>query len=329
MVALQAQLLALIDDLGTQGLTSAELLLVPHESEPGEHPLYVCTNAGILFNNTSMAYTSTSKSGHRVPTSDFEKDLHRYTRDLNALDDVTSYLRALQDEYESSTQRSKEVDMQRRICSSTNKGDQLIGKISKNLQGLLGATTKIRATSDQDHCKYLLTNFKNQVDRSLTAYHRSSKSLKELVVSKATRQLEMALPDASPDEIEELIASNAMQSILEEKIGGFSRIHLKDEVDHLETKVRAIRNLEKSAVQIGEMMEQLTIIVDQQTEMLDSAEVFAEEAKKCVTGTEQQIYAARERRRRQRFRIIWCTTFTLVLIISVSCFVVGQMGVLD
>uniref|UniRef100_A0A7S2FK72 t-SNARE coiled-coil homology domain-containing protein n=1 Tax=Alexandrium andersonii TaxID=327968 RepID=A0A7S2FK72_9DINO len=170
------------------------------------------------------------------------------------------------------------------------------------------AEGKIRANMQQamakKHQQLLLDFQKAQVD------------FKQALERRQLREMEILMPEASPEERAEMIeAGETTQLVVAKKMAG-AHAMLLDEVQRIREKHEDILRLERSIADLAQMFTEVATLVEAQGEMLDAIEVHVEKAKTCTAKAEQALITTRKKQRNTQK---WMCCLSIFLMVVMLC----------
>lgn len=136
---------------------------------------------------------------------------------------------------------------------------------------------------------------------------------------KATRQLRCALPDATDQELEDMVSKGEdASSVVTQRMAGAHSL-LVDQVDTIRTKYQDIRKLERSVADLHQMFVEMAQLVDHQGELIDAIEVNVAKTKDYTARAEQELITARKIQHKNQRRTC-CITMVLLAVMMAILF---------
>ena len=168
----------------------------------------------------------------------------------------------------------------------------------------------------------------------LTSFQKIQTAFADDVRSKAVRQLQVALPDASLEQATALVESGAtVADAIQQKMvltqGQDQNLTHKDIVHKLyglQDRVSDLKKLEQSVVDLHQMFVEMAALVDKQGEMLDHIEFSVTATKQNTAAAEKALMEARKKQyksQKKMLMIFCCCTILLVCVlfpaIAIGC----------
>lgn len=144
--------------------------------------------------------------------------------------------------------------------------------------------------------------------------------IKSIMQTKIVRSAEIALGRRLEDQekIEVLNEPQTVQKLYENKLKGAAHVKLQNAVADLEDRHKDIKNLEKSILQVHNLIIELSKLVQLQGEMIDNIEVNIKTAKDYVQSAEKDIIQSKKNlqsARKKKIIILIIVVVVLAIII--------------
>ena len=122
-------------------------------------------------------------------------------------------------------------------------------------------------------------------------FQREESNIKNIIETKLVRAAEIAVNQELTEEQRKEVIENPqmVQQMYENKLTGAAHIKLQNAVRDLEERHRDIKKLEKSILQVHNMIIELSKLVSLQGEMIDNIEVNIQKAKDYVIKGEKNV----------------------------------------
>ena len=148
-------------------------------------------------------------------------------------------------------------------------------------------------------------------------FQKAESDIKNIIQTKFVRSAEIALnKELSEKEKNEVINDpQVIQEMYENKLTGAAHIRLQNAVRDLEERHKDIKNLEKSIMQIHNMVIELSKLVQLQGEMIDNIEMNIKKAKDYVAKGEVNI--EKSKKNMQKARKKKCIIVIVVVVILI------------
>ncbi|PHJ21950.1 syntaxin protein [Cystoisospora suis] len=141
---------------------------------------------------------------------------------------------------------------------------------------------------------------------------------KTVIKKRVCRQVQIVYPEASGEEIEELVESGDLSAAMavKMKVTGTHQ-SLRNAVADLQDKYRDILRLEQSVAELHQMFMELAFLVEQQGELLDQIQYNVIQAKDYTAQAEKELLQARKNQKSAKKRMCWLSVCILVIIMIV------------
>lgn len=235
-------------------------------------------------------------------------------------------IRALREDALATTTQEKEKEIQNHLDSAVTKTN---GKImfAKNrldeLKSVVEEEEKKNESQKSESEIRIRNNMQTGLSKKLQALVGEFASAQEDFVTdmkqKATRQLRCALPDATDDELQQMVENgeDATSQVSKQMKGAHAL--LVDEVDRIRDKYQDIRRLEKSMADLNQMFVEMAQLVDYQGELIDAIEVNVAKTKDYTARAETELITARKIQHKNQRRTC-CITMVLLAVMMAILF---------
>ena len=171
----------------------------------------------------------------------------------------------------------------------------------------------------------------------LTSFQKIQTGFADDVRSKAVRQLQMALPDASLEQATALVEGGAtVADAIQQKMvltqaedQNMTHKDIVQKLYGLQDRVSDLKKLEQSVVDLHQMFVEMAALVDRQGEMLDHIEFSVTSTKQNTAAAERALVEARKNQhkaQKKTLMIFCCCTILLVCVmfpaIAIGCHVI-------
>jgi len=148
--------------------------------------------------------------------------------------------------------------------------------------------------------------------------HTQTDLYRKEVQEKEVRQLGIAFPDKSPEEINEMVENgeNTVQ-IVRQKMGG-THASVLDALNSVQDKYNDVRRLEKSMNELNQMFQDMARLVDAQGELIDNIGHCVQNANvNVVKGHEEVVQAEKYNKKKRKLcaAVSGCLTITIVVVV--------------
>ena len=184
---------------------------------------------------------------------------------------------------------AQKIDM---ISSEVIKSQNIVDQNIKEIKELININAvtdneKIDLRIKQNLFNSMLQKYKNVCLR----FSKAESDIKNIIETKLVRAAEIAVNQELTEEQKRIVIENPqmIQQMYENKLTGAAHIKLQNAVRDLEERHRDIKKLEKSILQVHNMIIELSKLVSLQGEMIDNIEVNIQKAKDYVIKGEKNV----------------------------------------
>eukprot|EP00919_Chromeraceae_sp_WS-2016_P080932 GHVR01191278.1.p1 GENE.GHVR01191278.1~~GHVR01191278.1.p1 ORF type:complete len:402 (+),score=122.61 GHVR01191278.1:79-1284(+) len=142
--------------------------------------------------------------------------------------------------------------------------------------------------------------------------------------SKVTRTIKLVYPEASDNDVRDLISSGGAENALVSRI--CKGQNFQDAVLDLEEKCSGMKNLEQSVKEIHELFQQLALLVEGQGELLDHIEHQVSSAQDYVEQGRIELVEAKVQQKNYRKKKFILALIVFVVLILLACYVCNTLG---
>jgi len=280
--------------------------------------------------------TDANTNGNEAPSQpehmkQFFDDVEAIKSDIAAVTEATEQIITLKDQAVLATSETEEArisDTIRTLVEGTNGR----AKKCKNLLGLLkeeNANLKQEEAAKPTDLRVrenlvntLLRKFIDEMKR----YQNSQQQYKTDVKKKVTRQVQMIKPDATDQEVDEIMRSEGGREALYQQqiLSGGVNDQIKTQYRAVAGKYQDVLTLEASVAELHQMFLDFALLTEQQGELLDQIEYQVRSAADYVEDANVDVYEAIEYQKKIRKKQCWILLIVVVLIIIV----LFSMGIL-
>lgn len=129
-----------------------------------------------------------------------------------------------------------------------------------------------------------------KLKEQLLAFEERQTSFKTALQEKTARQLAIALPDASPEEVGQLVASGTVtaETVMKQKMVG-THMDIGFALQGIQDKYNDVRKLEESIMELHQMFVDIAVLVEEQGEMLNVIEMQVDETINIQDHAEKEL----------------------------------------
>lgn len=151
----------------------------------------------------------------------------------------------------------------------------------------------------------------------LVEFQKAQLDFKHGLEQRETREMQMVIPDASEEDVREMIDEGDNASLLlARKMAGTHAV-LIDEVNRIRDKHQDILRLERSMADLAQMFQEVAVLVDAQGEMLDVIEMHVQKANVYTAKAEQNLITTRKTQKKNQRCMCWITVIMLVVLLVI------------
>mmetsp|Transcript_261 Transcript_261/g.432 ORF Transcript_261/g.432 Transcript_261/m.432 type:complete len:364 (-) Transcript_261:178-1269(-) len=275
-------------------------------------------------NNNNNATTNNNDGGQPAHMKQFYQDVENIKSDISAVTSATEQITTLKDKAvlaTSETEESQISDTIKTLVTNTNGR----AKKCKNMLGLLKEENsnlkKEQAVKPTDLrvrenlVNTLLRKFIDEMKR----YQNSQQQYKTDVKKKVTRQVQMIKPDATDQEVDEIMRSEGGREALYQQqiLSGGVNDQIKTQYRAVAGKYQDVLTLEASVAELHQMFLDFALLTEQQGELLDQIEYQVKTAADYVEDANVDVYEAIEYQKKIRKKQCWIILIVVVLVIII------------
>eukprot|EP00547_Thalassionema_nitzschioides_P000842 CAMPEP_0194199184 /NCGR_PEP_ID=MMETSP0156-20130528/293_1 /TAXON_ID=33649 /ORGANISM="Thalassionema nitzschioides, Strain L26-B" /LENGTH=290 /DNA_ID=CAMNT_0038924041 /DNA_START=125 /DNA_END=994 /DNA_ORIENTATION=+ len=208
------------------------------------------------------------------------------------------------------TEKEQELSkMLRRVIDSTNKE----AKNAKNMLGDLkneNETLKKKGEISESELRVrenLLNTLTRKFIDEMKAYQASQQNYKTDIQKKMKRQVKVVKPDATDEEVEEIMKSEGGRDALYKQtiLAGGVNDEIRTVTAKVAGKYQDVKRLEESVAELHQMFLDFALLVEQQGELLNSIEHQVRQAADHVETGNQDVHGAIEIQKSVRKKQMW------------------------
>ena len=268
-----------------------------------------------------------SNNGNEAPSQpehmkQFFDDVEAIKIDISAVADATKQITTLKDKAVLATNETEEANISnsiRTLVEGTNgrarKCNNLLGLL-KEENSNLKKKEKANPTDLRVRDNLVNTLLRKFIDE-MKRYQNAQQQYKTDVKKKVTRQVQMIKPDATDQDVDQIMRSEGGRE-------AFYQQQILTENDQIKTQYRAVAGkyqdiltLEASVAELHQMFLDFALLTEQQGEMLDQIEYQVRSAADYVEDANVDVYEAIEYQKKIRKKQCWIMLIVVVLIIIV------------
>ena len=224
---------------------------------------------------------------------DFSSTIATCQSKIKSIDAQIDNLMRLKAEVISSTgqeerQISNKINM---IVNSVQTTQNEMDKLIKELKAMLNTEGGDINDPELRIKNNLFGSMLRKYQNTCMRFQREESNIKNIIETKLVRAAEIAVNQELTEEQRKEVIENPqmVQQMYENKLTGAAHIKLQNAVRDLEERHKDIKNLEKSILQVHNMIIELSKLVQLQGEMIDNIEVNIQKAKDYVIKGEKNV----------------------------------------
>ena len=223
---------------------------------------------------------------------DFSSTIANCQSHIKSIDNKIDQLISLKSEVISSTgQEEREISQKiNGIVNSVQNNQNQMDKLIKELKAMLSME------EDKNDPEFRIKNnlfgsMLKKYQNTCMRFQKEESDIKKIIETKLVRAAEIAVNDELTEEQKKQVIENPqmIQQMYENKLTGAAHIKLQNAVRDLEERHKDIQKLEKSILQVHNMIIELSKLVSLQGEMIDNIEVNIQKAKDYVLKGETNV----------------------------------------
>ena len=224
---------------------------------------------------------------------DFSSTIATCQSKIKSIDAQIDNLMRLKAEVISSTgqeerQISNKINM---IVNSVQTTQNEMDKLIKELKAMLNTEGGDINDPELRIKNNLFGSMLRKYQNTCMRFQREESNIKNIIETKLVRAAEIAVNQELTEEQRKEVIENPqmVQQMYENKLTGAAHIKLQNAVRDLEERHRDIKKLEKSILQVHNMIQELNSLVKYQGEIIDNIEINIKSAKNYVFKAEKTI----------------------------------------
>jgi len=229
---------------------------------------------------------------------DFSSGIAKCQSHIKSIEAKIDQLIRLKGEVISSTGQ-EERDISNKINSIVNSVQTTqneMDKLIKELKAMLSMEEGDKNDPEIRIKNNLFGSMLKKYQNTCLRFQREESDIKNLIETKLVRAAEIAVNQELTEEQKREVIENPqmIQQMYENKLTGAAHIKLQNAVRDLEERHRDIKKLEKSILQVHNMIIELSKLVSLQGEMIDNIELNIQKAKDYVLKGEKNVVKSKK-----------------------------------
>eukprot|EP00584_Thalassiosira_punctigera_P014548 CAMPEP_0172575592 /NCGR_PEP_ID=MMETSP1067-20121228/137292_1 /TAXON_ID=265564 ORGANISM="Thalassiosira punctigera, Strain Tpunct2005C2" /NCGR_SAMPLE_ID=MMETSP1067 /ASSEMBLY_ACC=CAM_ASM_000444 /LENGTH=313 /DNA_ID=CAMNT_0013368243 /DNA_START=281 /DNA_END=1219 /DNA_ORIENTATION=+ len=258
-----------------------------------------------------------TNNGNEAPSQpehmkQFFDDVEAIKLDISAVSEATEQITTLKDKAVLATSETEETEISDTIRTLVERTNGRAKKC-KNLLGLLKEETsnlkkeeKAKPTDLRVRDNLVNTLLRKFIDE-MKRYQNSQQQYKTDVKKKVTRQVQMIKPEATDQEVDQIMRSEGGREALYQQqiLSGGVNDQIKTQYRAVAGKYQDILTLEASVAELHQMFLDFALLTEQQGELLDQIEYQVRSAADYVEDANVDVYEAIEYQKKIRKKQCW------------------------
>ena len=230
--------------------------------------------------------------------ADFSSAIATCQSHIKSIDNKIDQLIRIKAEVISSTGK-EEREISQKINSIVNSVQSTQAQMDKLIKELKAMLNNEKANINDPEIRIknnLFGSMLKKYQNTCMRFQKEESDIKNIIETKLVRAAEIAVNQELTEEQKKEVIENPqmIQQMYENKLTGAAHIKLQNAVRDLEDRHRDIKNLEKSILQVHNMIIELSKLVTLQGQMIDNIEVNIQKAKDYVIKGETNVVKSKK-----------------------------------
>lgn len=250
----------------------------------------------------------------------FYKDIEKIRADIEAIERTTKRIGDMNDKAVLSVSDSEEADLSRELTPLIQETNKSAKRTKTMLELLKEENKKFKEEQTvKDSDMRIRENLCNTLTRKfideMKFYQSSQQKYKTDLKDKAVRQIKLVKPEATPDEVENIMKSDGGRTELYQQtvLAGGVNESIKKTYTNVAGKYQDVVTLEQSVAELHQMFLDFALLTMQQGELLDQIEFNVKGAADYVEEANVDVYQAIEYQKSARKKQCWIIILVVVL----------------
>mmetsp|Transcript_7848 Transcript_7848/g.12012 ORF Transcript_7848/g.12012 Transcript_7848/m.12012 type:complete len:312 (-) Transcript_7848:1438-2373(-) len=269
------------------------------------------------------------ETGKKKTKQDYDKEIfflavEEVKKRITKVQWATGEIEKISEQAQKATTTEKEQELSRnlrRVIDSTNKE----AKNAKNMLGDLkneNETLKNNGEISESELRVrenLLNTLTRKFIDEMKAYQASQQNYKTDIQKKMKRQVKVVKPDATDEEVEDIMKSEGGRDALYKQtiLAGGVNDEIRTVTAKVAGKYQDVKRLEESVAELHQMFLDFALLVEQQGELLNSIEHQVRQAADHVEEANQEVHSAIEIQKSVRKKQMWIILIIFVVVIII------------
>ncbi|KAL4498584.1 hypothetical protein ABPG72_019702 [Tetrahymena utriculariae] len=254
----------------------------------------------------------------------FQDDIQNSRNLLEKIKANTTQLEELKDEYSQATRSAKEKEISELIDMNLTDNTKYVNQLKGILDRIDFDVKQAKEDKDRQGDAQKKQILYNQIvqasQQTLLESQKAQDAAKITLKNKTSRQIRLISPDMTEQQIEEIAEDpNRAQQIFQQKMFKSASIQLQNAVSDVQDKYKEILKLQRSIMQLHQMMQDLAMLVAHQGEIIDNIEVLVEQTVNNVGKANKALTKAKEHHQSAKKKMC----ILLVIVAAVLAIILG------
>lgn len=258
---------------------------------------------------------TTAKRGKGKFMAEFFAEVRQIQDFLASVKRGTDELEALTDDVLQATTAANEKQAQDRVEDIIFDGNDHLRQAKLKIETLIKEDCK--KPNEQRVRKNMTQALVKKMQTIVQKFQNAQQVYNKEVKAKTTRQLRIACPNATSEEIAKMIEDgNTRDTVVQKQMAG-THAQLLDSLQEVHDKYRTIRKLEKSMADLHQMFVDMAQLIEHQGEMLDVIEANVGKTKAYTQEAQKELVEARKQQLSANRRMCCLTVFMVVVLFAI------------
>ncbi|KAL7008051.1 hypothetical protein EMMF5_002233 [Cystobasidiomycetes sp. EMM_F5] len=295
------------------------------QSQPQPQRRSMQHSAPMGYSN-SVPQTPAAAQGANVVTDAPQIDMSSFFEEIQSVRDsfrtLEQYIGMLDQLHSRSlnTSGAAEAEAEReQVAVETRKLTNSLRQRIKDLQETTRIRTHGQAETDRQTRKVQITGLKEKFLAIVQSYQSMEMKNRDKSKQRIERQYQIVKPNATPEEIRQVVDGGQEVQIFAQALRNTHRVgQAQNVLNEVQTRHEAIQKIERTLVELFQMMQDMAVMVEEQDEQIIHIEQTAEAVAVDMEEGHKQIVQAKESAKgaRKKRKICFCIIVVLLLVIG-------------
>jgi syntaxin 1B/2/3 len=253
--------------------------------------------------------------------------MREFFEDIGAIQDLlkkghenTALMKGLVSEALQATTSEKDQAVSSKLNTLVDETSDHVRDVKRSLEEV-----KSKCSEAEDQCSAAEIKVQANMQRAmikkhqnlLTEFQKAQTNFKQALERRREQEMQVLLPDLSPEERRDMIAGGETTSVVVAKKMAGAHALLLDECERVLDKHKDILRLEQNIADLAQMFQEMAVLVDGQGEMLDSIQVHIHKAKDLTGRAEQELIKTRKYQHKNRKQLCCATAVAMIIVLVI------------